>query len=110
MANKIKKVHCHSCGFEQVTDDLGLSQYEYNSLDEKLCEECNSAVEISEDLTSEEIIEYIENKLDYSDFSINSIIELPQKLLDEIKDEFVFDEEKTIRLAHILNDILQEIY
>ena len=109
MPNEIKKVHCHSCGFEEVTDDATMgTDYEYNSLNEYLCPECESAISISDDIDAEEIIEYIETKLLESGADVANAGIL-QRLLEEIRNEFVFDENKTIQLAKIFNEVFSDL-
>ena len=106
--NEIKKVLCHNCGFEQVTDDVGLSYYETNSFAEFLCEECNSAVAVSEDLTAEEIINYIEGELENA--NQHSMLDVPQDIFDNVRDEFVLDEEQAVKLARILSESFEKLY
>ena len=90
MSNKIRKVICHNCGFDQVVDDAMLSYFQTNSLGEYLCEgDCEGAVEVTENVTAEEIIDYIESELENA--NRHSMTEFPGVLFDAIINEFVFD-------------------
>ena len=106
--NEIKKVLCHNCGFEQVTDDVGLSYYETNSFAEYLCEECNCAVAVTEDMTAEEIVNYMENELENANH--HSMIDVPNKIFENTRDEFELSEEEQVKLARILSEGFSQLY
>lgn len=109
MANKIKKVICHGCGLEQVTDDVGLSYYKTNSFGEYLCEgDCEGAISVTEDLTAEEIIDYIESELENANH--HSMIEVPNKIFENTRDEFELSEEQQVKLARILSEGFAQLY
>lgn len=108
MANEIKKVICHSCGCDWIMDNEGLSYLETNSLDDYLCEECGSAVTITEQLSAEEVIDYMAGELE--NVNHGDLVSIPEKLFDNIKDEFIFDDEQALALAKILNEVFSELY
>jgi short subunit dehydrogenase-like uncharacterized protein len=112
MSNKIKKVICHNCGFEQVMDDVSLSYYQTNSLGEYLCEsdcEGTSVVSVTEEgITAEEIINYIEDNLENA--NRHSMVDFPGTLFNAIVKEFDFDEERSEKLARIINECFESLY
>ncbi len=65
-------------------------------------------VSVTEDLTAEEIIDYIESELENANH--HSMTDFPGVLFNAIVNEFELSEEQQVKLARILSEGFEQLY